>query len=110
MRAALKTIYDNNVMNFCKGNLGAVNGYVLNSNPDKPGHIDFTTIQSEEVWTGVTYALAATMFEEVQYIAMPFRTCEFKLISMFRIGIDQRGISNSRRSLQIDVRTFWHEL
>lgn len=67
VRAALKTIYDNNVMNFCKGNLGAVNGYVLNSNPDKPGHIDFTTIQSEEVWTGVTYALAATMFEEVRW-------------------------------------------
>lgn len=53
-------------MNFCKGNLGAVNGYVLNSNPDKVGRIDFTTIQSEEVWTGVTYALAATMFEEVR--------------------------------------------
>lgn len=59
-------------MNFCKGNLGAVNGYVLNSNPDKPGHIDFTTIQSEEVWTGVTYALAATMFEEVERCCISF--------------------------------------
>lgn len=65
VRAALKTIYDNNVMNVCDGNLGAVNGYVLNSNPDKPGHIDYTTIQSEEVWTGVTYALASTMLFEV---------------------------------------------
>lgn len=59
-------------MNFCKGNLGAVNGYVLNSNPEKPGHIDFTTIQSEEVWTGVTYALAATMFEEVKPCRISF--------------------------------------
>lgn len=65
VRAALKTIYDNNVMNVCDGKLGAVNGYVLNSNPDKPGHIDYTTIQSEEVWTGVTYALASTMLFEV---------------------------------------------
>lgn len=52
-------------MNVCDGKLGAVNGYVLNSNPDKPGHIDYTTIQSEEVWTGVTYALASTMLFEV---------------------------------------------
>lgn len=65
VRTALKTIYDNNVMRFCKGNLGAVNGFVLNSNPEKAGHVDNTTIQSEEIWTGVTYALAATMLEEV---------------------------------------------
>lgn len=47
------------------GNLGAVNGFILNSNPEKPGHVDYTTIQSEEVWTGVTYALASTMLYEV---------------------------------------------
>lgn len=66
VRTALKTIYKNNVLNFCKGNLGAVNGFVLNSNPDKPGHADPVTIQSEEVWTGVTYALASTMIHEVR--------------------------------------------
>lgn len=60
-------------MNVCDGNLGAVNGYVLNSNPDKPGHIDYTTIQSEEVWTGVTYALASTMLFEVR------KSCSVKL-------------------------------
>ncbi|KAG4076220.1 hypothetical protein HA402_014769 [Bradysia odoriphaga] len=64
VRTALQTIYKNNVMSFCKGNMGAVNGFVLNSNPDKPGHPDNTTIQSEEVWTGVTYGLAATMIQE----------------------------------------------
>lgn len=47
--------------------MGAVNGFVLNSNPDKPGHPDSTTIQSEEVWTGVTYGLAATMIQEVKF-------------------------------------------
>lgn len=52
-------------MGVCNGNLGAVNGFVLNSNPNKPGHVDCTTIQSEEIWTGVTYALASTMMYEV---------------------------------------------
>lgn len=65
VRTALKTIYDNNVMGVCNGDMGAVNGFVLNSNPDKPGRIDDTTIQSEEIWTGVTFALAATMIFEV---------------------------------------------
>lgn len=52
-------------MSFRNGTLGAVNGFIPNANPDKAGHIDYTTIQSEEVWTGVTYALAATMMHEV---------------------------------------------
>lgn len=54
-------------MSFCNGNMGAVNGFILNTNPDKPGHPDPITVQSEEVWTGVTYALAATMIHEVTY-------------------------------------------
>uniref|UniRef100_A0AAR5P5S8 Glycosyl-hydrolase family 116 catalytic region domain-containing protein n=2 Tax=Dendroctonus ponderosae TaxID=77166 RepID=A0AAR5P5S8_DENPD len=37
--------------------MGAVNGF-LNGQADK------MTIQSQEVWTGVTYALAATMIQE----------------------------------------------
>lgn len=32
--------------------------------PLKPGHVDAVTIQSEEVWTGVTFALASTMLHE----------------------------------------------
>ncbi|CAG7829246.1 unnamed protein product [Allacma fusca] len=52
---ALKTLYEKNVQSFCDGQLGAVNGM----NPD--GTIDYFTMQSEEVWTGVTYSLAATM-------------------------------------------------
>lgn len=66
VRTALQTIYKNNVLNFCKGTMGAVNGFVPNANPDKVGHVDTTTIQSEEVWTGVTYALASLMIQEVK--------------------------------------------
>lgn len=86
VRAALKTIYDNNVIAFAKGNLGAVNGFILNSNPDKPGRIDYTTIQSEEVWTGVTYALAALMLYEVIIQFHIFPLYLSKKINLFFFG------------------------
>lgn len=58
VQKALRTIYQNNVKNFCNGTMGAVNGF-LN------GNMDEISIQSQEVWTGVTYDLAATMLFEV---------------------------------------------
>uniref|UniRef100_A0A336LV92 CSON005728 protein n=1 Tax=Culicoides sonorensis TaxID=179676 RepID=A0A336LV92_CULSO len=65
VRSALKTIYENNVKNFCNGELGAVNGFIPNSqNPEKPGKVDCISMQSEEVWTGVVYGLASTMIHE----------------------------------------------
>ncbi|KAK3911068.1 Non-lysosomal glucosylceramidase [Frankliniella fusca] len=58
VKSALKTIFRLNVMGFCEGRMGAVNG-VLPS-----GQVDTTTIQSEEVWTGVVYGLCALMIHE----------------------------------------------
>jgi len=52
-------------MSFCNGNMGAVNGFIPNADPEKQGRVDTISMQSEEVWTGVTYALAATMIQEV---------------------------------------------
>lgn len=46
-------------MLFNNGNMGAVNGFNTN------GKVENYTIQSEEVWIGVTYALASTMIHEV---------------------------------------------
>lgn len=57
-------IYDNNVMRFCGGKMGAVNGYIPNTDPTKDGRVDSVTVQSEESWTGVTYGLAALMLQE----------------------------------------------
>jgi non-lysosomal glucosylceramidase len=52
----LNTIYQSNVVTFGGGQwLGAVNGMRPN------GHVDESCLQSREVWTGTTYALAATM-------------------------------------------------
>ena len=47
---SLHTVYQNNVMKFCEGNMGAVNGWI------EGGGIDHSTVQSEEMWTGVSLA------------------------------------------------------
>ncbi|GJP67013.1 hypothetical protein CLOP_g23882 [Closterium sp. NIES-67] len=59
-----------NVMRLEGGRMGAVNGMRPN------GQVDDTCLQSREVWTGVTYGLAATMIYEA------FRTAQ---------GIHQAG-------------------
>jgi non-lysosomal glucosylceramidase len=55
--SVLKTIYEKNVMGIRNGAIGAMNGV----HPD--GSIDRTSMQSQEVWSGSTYALAATMIQ-----------------------------------------------
>ncbi|GJQ71601.1 hypothetical protein Trydic_g11303 [Trypoxylus dichotomus] len=56
--SSLQTVFRNNVMLFGNGNMGAANGFTTS------GKVDVCTIQSEEAWTGVTYALASTMIYE----------------------------------------------
>jgi non-lysosomal glucosylceramidase len=53
--SALRTVYALNVQGFAGGEMGAVNGMRPN------GEVDESSEQSAEVWTGVTYALAAFM-------------------------------------------------
>ncbi|KAM3964246.1 LOW QUALITY PROTEIN: non-lysosomal glucosylceramidase-like [Aphomia sociella] len=60
VKKTLRTIYENNVLKFKEGRMGAVNGYVTGAR----GHIDTTALQSEEMWVGVTYGLAALMIYE----------------------------------------------
>ncbi|GLT97832.1 hypothetical protein SLE2022_153780 [Rubroshorea leprosula] len=55
IRSALQKIYDYNVMKVKGGRMGAVNGMHPN------GKVDETCMQSREIWTGVTYAVAANM-------------------------------------------------
>ncbi|KAL8486818.1 hypothetical protein ACS0TY_023492 [Phlomoides rotata] len=55
IRSALQKVFDFNVMKVRGGRMGAVNGMHPN------GKVDETCMQSREVWTGVTYAAAATM-------------------------------------------------
>ncbi|XP_027119001.1 uncharacterized protein [Coffea arabica] len=55
IQSALQKVYDFNVMKNRGGRMGAVNGMYPN------GKIDETCMQSREIWTGVTYAVAANM-------------------------------------------------
>lgn len=54
---ALKKVYDVNVMGYKAGSLGAMNGM----RPD--GTLDRTCLQSTEIWTGTTFAVAAAMIQ-----------------------------------------------
>lgn len=49
------------------GKRGAVNGMLPN------GKVDMSSMQSREIWSGVTYALAASMIQE-DMIDMAFQT------------------------------------
>ncbi|KAF1860531.1 hypothetical protein Lal_00021574 [Lupinus albus] len=55
IKSALQKVYDFNVMKVKGGRMGAVNGMHPN------GKVDETCMQSREIWTGVTYGVAATM-------------------------------------------------
>lgn len=66
VRLALKSIYENNVMRFCDGKMGAVNGFSMES-----GTADTSIMQAEEIWVGVVYGLASTMiYEDMEEEAM----------------------------------------
>ncbi|XP_074583993.1 uncharacterized protein LOC141840012 [Curcuma longa] len=55
IRRTLQKIFEFNVMKVGGGSMGAVNGMKPN------GKVDDSCMQSREIWTGVTYSLAATM-------------------------------------------------
>ncbi|KAF5292347.1 hypothetical protein FQA39_LY03381 [Lamprigera yunnana] len=55
---ALRTIFEHNVMSYENGTMGAINGYIYEKG------VDDCSLQSEEVWTGVTYSLASCMIQE----------------------------------------------
>jgi non-lysosomal glucosylceramidase len=57
-RKSLEAIYDNNVMKFANGEMGAVNGI------NRDGTLVKTNEQVQEVWTGTTLALAGFMLAE----------------------------------------------
>jgi len=57
-RSALKKIYENNVMKFGKGEMGAVNGIAAD------GKIIHTNEQVQEVWIGTTFSVAALMLAD----------------------------------------------
>ncbi|KAJ8616113.1 hypothetical protein MRB53_035485 [Persea americana] len=55
IRSSLQKVFEFNVMKVRGGRMGAVNGMSPN------GKVDESCMQSREIWTGVTYGVAATM-------------------------------------------------
>lgn len=73
-----------NVQGFNGGTMGAVNGMM----PD--GSLDMYTLQSEEVWTGVTYALSSLM---ISYVSFFYYNCikyGVKINCFYFIGFARR--------------------
>lgn len=65
--SCLQTIFKYNVEMFGNGEyIGAVNG--MRPNPSGHQDIDHTCLQSREVWTGTTYALASTMILQSDHL------------------------------------------
>lgn len=57
-KTTLETVFNFNVMKVKDGKRGAVNGMRPNGEPDS------SSLQSREIWSGVTYAVAAAMIHE----------------------------------------------
>ncbi len=57
-KRALQKVFDFNVMQFEDGEIGAVNGMHID------GRVDTSSGQSQEVWTGTTFAVAAAMIQQ----------------------------------------------
>uniref|UniRef100_A0A0D6QZ21 NLGase n=2 Tax=Araucaria cunninghamii TaxID=56994 RepID=A0A0D6QZ21_ARACU len=68
-QSALDKVYQFNVMKLNHGKLGAVNGMRAD------GKVDLSAMQSREIWTGVTYAVAAAMIHEGM-VEQAFKTAE----------------------------------
>ncbi|UMM15410.1 hypothetical protein L5515_002823 [Caenorhabditis briggsae] len=76
VRSALDTIYRLNVCQFGNGQMGAVNGM-------KPsGVVDREYIQADEMWTGVTYAVASLLIQQGE-VEKAFHTASGSYLTCF---------------------------
>lgn len=80
MLSALKRIFEVNVMGVAGGLAGAMNGM----RPD--GSLDTTSMQSQEVWAGTTYTLAACMLQNGM-IDEAFKTIQ----GLYHMGYEKMG-------------------
>ena len=106
VRSALERVYELNVVQFGDGLIGAVNGM----RPD--GTVDRSSEQSQEVWVGTTYALAAFMIgrgllEEGWTTAEGAARVTYERGLWFRTpeAYDRRG--NFRASLYLRPLAIW---
>ncbi|EPS69863.1 non-lysosomal glucosylceramidase, partial [Genlisea aurea] len=80
-RKALETVYNFNVLKVKNGRMGAANGMLPNGEPD------MCTLQSREIWSGVTYAVAAGMIHE-NMDETAFNTA----VGVYEVAWSERGL------------------
>ncbi|XP_064970338.1 uncharacterized protein LOC103989366 isoform X2 [Musa acuminata AAA Group] len=83
-KSTFQKIFSFNVLKFKDGKRGAVNGM----RPD--GTIDKSTMQSREIWPGVTYSVAAAMIQEGM-LEEAFRTAQ----GIYETAWSQEGLGYS---------------
>ncbi|KAG9130370.1 hypothetical protein Leryth_004250 [Lithospermum erythrorhizon] len=83
-KTALEKVYNFNVLKIKNGMLGAVNGMLPNGKPD------MSCMQSREIWTGVTYAVAAGMIHEGMP-EMAFKTA----VGVYEVAWSEGGLGYS---------------
>ncbi|XP_058188571.1 uncharacterized protein LOC131306382 [Rhododendron vialii] len=66
-KRALEKVYNFNVLKVKDGRRGAVNGMLPS------GEVDMSSMQSREIWSGVTYAVSASMIHE-DMVELGFQT------------------------------------
>jgi non-lysosomal glucosylceramidase len=104
--AALRTIYERNVLGFRAGSMGAVNGVLAD------GSVDHSSEQSEEVWVGTTYGLAALMLgrgmdEAAWQTASGAARVTYERGLWFRTPEAYDGDGNFRASLYLRPLAIW---
>ncbi|KAL8139738.1 hypothetical protein V2J09_005759 [Rumex salicifolius] len=83
-KLALQKVFQFNVCMVKDGQRGAVNGML----PD--GNVDMSSMQSREVWSGVTYAVAANMIQE-GLLDMAFQTA----LGVYETAWSHKGLGYS---------------
>lgn len=68
-KSTLEKVYNFNVLKVKEGKFGAINGMLPN------GEVDMSSMQSREIWSGVTYGVAASMIQE-EMVEMAFMTAK----------------------------------
>jgi len=95
-RSALEKVYNYNVLKVKDGRRGAVNGML----PD--GRVDMSSMQSREIWSGVTYAVAATMIHE-DMIDIAFQTAG----GIYEAGWSKEGLGWDSFSFAFLLELVW---
>lgn len=79
-KTSLEKIYNFNVLKVKDGRRGAANGMMPNGEPDA------CAMQSREIWSGVTYAVAAAMIQE-NMVETAFKTA----VGVYEVAWSEQG-------------------